>query len=326
MKSNHFLLAFLLVLVLPCILLQHRENDVSCESQELETISKSEPTFHIRVKDKEDVFKVSLEDYVLGVVLGEMPASFEEEALKAQAVATRTYTLRKIMKQDKHSDADVCTDASCCQAYFRKNDYLATRGTAEDFGKIEAAVKDTKSQVLYYHGELIEATYFSCSGGMTEDAVAVWGSDVPYLASVASPGEDSAKHFATVTTYTKDDFFHRLGLSARHLTADDITFTYTSGGGVMQMQLFGASYTGTRVRELLKLPSTAFSVSIVGDNVIINSKGYGHRVGMSQYGADAMALNGSTYDEILSHYYGGTTLEYLSESDRKAIFDKEENL
>ena len=326
MKKFSFFLAIFMVLLIPGMLFRPKEHGSDTTSPTDETVTESAQKFFIKVKDKDKVNAMELEAYVLGVVLGEMPASFEPEALKAQSVATRTYTLRKILKQDKHNDADICTDSSCCQAYLTKDDFLATRGSEEDYNKIKAMVDATKMQVLTYGDTLIEATYFSCSGGMTEDAVAVWGTDVPYLESVVSPGENHAKYFESENSFAKDEFLRKLGFSTDVLTEDDISLVYTSGGGVKEMTVLGATYSGTQVRALLSLPSTAFSVTIDGESVIINSKGYGHRVGMSQYGADAMAVNGSTYDEILLHYYTGTTLAYLSDEEANALFDKEENL
>lgn len=326
MKKLGFFLAILMVVVIPGMLFGPKEHSSDTKRPIKETTAESTQTIFIKVKDEDEVKVMELEDYVLGVVLGEMPASFEDEAIKAQAVATRTYTLRKIMKQDKHMDADICTDASCCQAYLSRDEFLSTRGSEEDFDKIKTMVDATQMQVLTYQGTLIEATYFSCSGGMTEDAAAVWGTDVPYLESVASPGENHAKHFESECSFEKDVFLRKLGLSTDVLTEDDISFVYTSGGGVKKMTVMGATYSGTQVRALLELPSTAFSVTIDGESVIIKSKGYGHRVGMSQYGADAMAVNGSTYDEILLHYYQGTTLAYFSDKEVNALFDKEGNL
>lgn len=327
MRKNAVLLVILLGIVLPGILFdQTWKRSTNVSTAEIHTVE-YQPAISINVKNGEQVSCVQLEDYIIGVVLGEMPATFELEALKAQAVATRTYTLHKILKQGKHDDADVCADSSCCQAYINKNDYLLSKGTKADVEKIETAVHDTEGQVLTYKGELIEATYFSCSGGMTEDAVAVWGTSVPYLESVISPGENQAKYFETERIFTVDEFLTLLGVTApTSLEDSDVEFTYTDGNGVETMTLFGTSFTGIQVRKLLNLPSTAFSLTINGKQVVIKSRGYGHRVGMSQYGADAMAMNGSTYGEILLHYYKGTSLVKLTDDQLKGLFDKEGNI
>ena len=257
------------------------------------------------------VQQMELEKYLIGVVLAEMPASFELEALKSQAVVARTYTLRAHEGKSKHETAAVCTDPACCQAYRSEYDYLRNGGTEENVSRIRSAVEATAGQVLTYGGELIEATYFSCSGGTTEDAVAVWGADIPYLQSVSSPGEEDAAYYTDSISFTVSELEERLGITS----AGDLRFeniTYTAGGGVDELTVQGKRFRGTELRKLLGLRSTAFTVSKEGDIVTFHTRGFGHRVGMSQYGADAMALNGSSYQEILRHYYQGAVLEYRS--------------
>ena len=267
--------------------------------------------YEVPVRTGDTVTQQDLEAYLVGVVLAEMPASFEPEALKAQAVVARTYTMRANFTGGKHGDGSVCTDYACCQAYIAPEDYLSQGGTRENLDKITAAVTDTAGQVLTYEGSLIEATYFSCSGGSTEDAVAVWGTDYPYLQAVESPGEEHAAHFTDTVTYTPSQFQSALGVSLTGSPKDWFgAVTYTEGGGVDTMQIGGKTYKGTQLRQLLSLRSTVFTMS-VGENNTITTKGFGHRVGMSQYGADAMAFSGKGYEEILTHYYQGTVLTYL---------------
>lgn len=261
------------------------------------------------LKEDGQIIEMSLADYLAGVVLAEMPASFEPEALKAQTVVARTYTIRAANGASKHIGADVCADSACCQGYTENEDYLHDGGTWEDIRRICQVVSDTDGQVLTYDGELIEATYFSCSGGSTEDAVAVWGADVPYLQSVPSPGEEDAAHYTDTVMYTVEEFASRLGISPNGDTAKwGADVSYTNGGGVESMTVDGVTFTGTQLRKLLDLRSTAFTLAVEEDVVTIQTRGYGHRVGMSQYGADAMAATGSNYAEILSHYYMGTEL------------------
>lgn len=266
--------------------------------------------YPMRLRQGEASTVVNLDDYLLGVVLAEMPASFETEALKAQAVAARTYTAKAMETGGKHGDGSVCGNFACCQAYIDPEDYLSQGGTEENLQKVRSAVEETAGQVLTYEGELIEATYFSCSGGMTEDAAAVWGTDFPYLRSVESPGE--AKDYADTVTFTPQSF--RAALGEALPGTPDTWFgpvSYTAGGGVAEMPICGEIYSGTQLRSLLGLRSTAFELEAGEDGVTFTTKGYGHRVGMSQYGADAMAVCGSTCEEILSHYYPGTELESL---------------
>lgn len=258
---------------------------------------------------------MELERYLLGVVLGEMPASFETEALRAQAVAARTYTIKRCVEGRSHGIATVCTDYRCCQAYVDPIDYLADGGRAEDLQRVQAAVEDTQGQVLVYEGELIEAPYFSCAGGLTEAAVAVWGQDYPYLQSVASPGEENAAHYTDSKSFSVAEFQNILGISPTGDAAQWFgQIKRTAGGGVETMVIGGVSYRGTTLRTLLGLRSTAFTVSVEQGQIVFYTKGYGHRVGMSQYGANAMAREGQDYRQILAHYYLGTEIvQYCGE-------------
>ena len=249
--------------------------------------------------------QMELTDYLTGVLISEIPGSFHSEAKKAQAIVARTYALRRLGGTDKHPGA-VCTDSSCCQGYLDPEafpDTVTVRQARE-------AVEATRMLVLTYEGELIDATYFSSSGGMTEDAVAVWGSDVPYLQSVESPGEEMAAHHTDTVFFSEAQLETALGIS---LGGDPESWTgpavYTQGGGVASITIGGRQFRGTELRSALGLRSTAFTVTAEKDGLTFTTKGYGHRVGMSQYGAQAMALEGSTYAEILAHYYQDTVLE-----------------
>lgn len=252
---------------------------------------------------------LDLDDYLVRVVLGEMPANFDIEALKAQAVAARTFTRKAWVTGGKHGDGSVCTSSRCCQAYITEQRYLDGGGTEENLEKVRAAVTETSGEVLTYDGELIEAVYFSCSGGSTEDAAAVWGVEYPYLKSVDSPGEEGAAVYWDLVSFSTEEFQEALGVS---LSGDaDSWFgktLYTKGGGVGELEIGGVRYDGTQLRSLLGLRSTIFSVETEGNIITFTTRGYGHRVGMSQYGAEAMAVAGGSYEDILSHYYPGTVL------------------
>ncbi len=260
--------------------------------------------------------EVPIQEYVLGVVLKEMPASFETEALKAQSVVARTYAMKRKNGNSKHPEASVCTDSQCCQGYCTVEDYLKQGGSYTDVSKIQNAVNDTAGKVITYQNELIDATFFSCSGGSTEDAQAVWGVDVPYLQSVGSPGEERAAHYTDTAIFPFDDFQF---LIDQELKGDPTTWVenirYTQGGGVDTITIQGVSYTGTFLRKKLGLRSTSFEIDVTDGVVVITTKGYGHRVGMSQYGADAMALQGKNYQEILRHYYTDTEIATYIGSD-----------
>lgn len=255
----------------------------------------------------------NLEEYLLGVVLAEMPAAFQPEALKAQAVAARTFARKAWETGGKHTDGSVCVNPGCCQAYIAPETYLERGGTQENLEKVRSAVSATAGECLQYEGALIEATYFSCSGGSTEDAVAVWGTEYPYLQAVDSPGEEGAKWYTDTVRFTQGQFSERLGASLEGKPEDWFgAVTYTQGGGVETIAIGERSYTGTQIRSLLGLRSTAFEMEAVDGQILVTTKGYGHRVGMSQYGAEAMAVRGSGYREILAHYYPGTEVITVS--------------
>ena len=252
-----------------------------------------------------DGTELALDAYLQRVLLGEMPISFEKEALKAQAVAARTYTA-KAMAGGKHG-GKLCTDSTCCQAFCDAAAFASF--TPEEREKAADAVRETDALVLTYDGALIEATFFSCSGGRTEDAVAVWGTDYPYLRSVESPGEEAAKYDTDSRLVSKRELE-----TALEITLSDNAASWagavqlTSGGGVETIELGGKRFLGVYLRKALGLRSTAFTVTPEGDALRFDTRGYGHRVGLSQYGANAMAADGADFREILRHYYSGTAL------------------
>ena len=194
------------------------------------------------------VQKLDLEAYIVGVVLREMPAEFESEALKAQAVVARTYARRKAEDGGKHSEAVVCANSECCQGFLSSQEYLEQGGNQVLLDKVASAVESTADQVLTYNGKLIDATYFSCSGGQTEDAKAVWGVDIPYLQSIKSPGEESATHYIDTEMFTLSEFAELLGLKLGGSPQDWIgEITYTRGGGVDTIYICGQEYKGTTI-------------------------------------------------------------------------------
>lgn len=262
------------------------------------------------------IVQMDLEDYISRVVLGEMPASFDTEALKAQAVAARTYTLQCVLGGSKHPEGAVCTDYRCCQEYREPEDYIRSGGSYASVQKVFGAVTQTTGQVLYYEDSLIMATYFASAGGTTEDAREVWGNSVPYLTVVSSPEGDDAYNGETVT-FTPEEFQSLLGVSLKGKPESWFgRVTYTVGGGVDRMRIGGKLYDGVKLRSIFGLRSTIFEVTTTEDTITFETMGYGHRVGLSQYGADAMAELGSTYDQILAHYYPGTALsQYEPDGD-----------
>lgn len=245
-----------------------------------------------------------LSDYIVAVVLGELPSDFSKEAVKAQAVAIRTVTLRLMEKGGKHEGFTVCTNPGCCQAYFEEKEYIQSGGDAQFAEMVKQAVAETEGEVIVHSGKLIDATYFSCSGGKTEAAVAVWGADVPYLQATDSPGEEYAEAFLEEKRYTVSEFCQRLQITPLALLSDPPgDLRYTEGGGIASMKIGGKEFTGTQLRSQLGLKSTIMTITVGNEHILISTKGFGHRVGMSQYGANAMAKEGYDYHQILHHYY-----------------------
>ncbi len=322
-RTKEILIAVTMSAVVPAILLQlsqgifkqKKENveDTTqlTQTEALQETNTSDAAFFIPVLFEDGTIKnMEIETYITGVVLAEMPADFETEALKAQAVVARTYALKRHLGEGKHNEHAICTDPGCCQAYCSQEDFLSSGGTQIALDKVMDAVTKTSAMVLSYQSQLIDATYFSCSGGKTEDAKAVWGTDVPYLQSVASPGEEQADHYMDTVFFTLQEFADCLQIDKNLLSGHWIgDITYTNGGGVDHITICNQKYSGVQIRSLLGLRSTSFVMTAVGNTVTVTTKGFGHRVGMSQYGADAMAVSGSTYDEILAYYYQGTALE-----------------
>lgn len=247
---------------------------------------------------------MDLEEYICGVVLGEVSAQFHKEALKAQAVAARTYTIYCIDILKKHSSGAVCTNPGCCQAYCSLEEYINKGGNLHEAQKVVEAVNETAGQVIYYNSKPICATYFASSGGQTEDALEVWGGSYPYLKSVDSPGEEECGYFTGQITVTPEKLMELLGASFTGNPASWFGMVkHTAGGGVDLIRIGGRLYTGRELRTLLKLKSTIMTVTATNDEIIFDTKGYGHRVGMSQHGANAMAYGGMDYYSIVKHYY-----------------------
>lgn len=270
------------------------------------------PEIMVSVLINGQIAEMELEMYVRGVVLAEMPASFEAEALKAQAIAARTYTLRRCWTSDRHPDGAICTDPGCCQAWLSDEAYLSQRGTRQEWLKIARSVTDTAGLIVVYESAPAETTYFSCSGGRTESAEAVWDAQIPYLQAVDSPGEEWATVFSQELYWSAREFSAVLGRTLGGSPTEWLgEITLTAGNGVDTMVIGGISYSGVELRRILDLPSTAFSVTAEENGIRIFAHGHGHRVGMSQYGAHAMAQSGSDFRQILAHYYPGTEIDKI---------------
>lgn len=309
------LAALVMAAVSPMVLLQPMEAELPEQKLLIVEPEQEKKLETLSLQTGAEVVEIPLETYLVGVVMSEMPMSFELEALKAQAVAARTFAVGQ-MEDGKHGDFDLCDQSSCCQAWTSEDKLRQKLGDSWQtyWNKAAHAVNATGGEVLTYDGALIEAVYFSCSGGTTEDAVAVWGGQVPYLQSVESPGEEQAARYESHVAVPLAAF--RNTVEQAYPEADFSgtpagwfgSVTRTRGGGVDTMQIGGCSIPGTRLRSLFALNSTNFAVSVTSEAVEFSVLGFGHRVGMSQYGANAMAADGKTYRDILQHYYTGTTL------------------
>ncbi len=263
------------------------------------------------------VEELPLEEYLKGVVLAEMPIYFEEEALKAQAIVARTFTLYQMKNPSMlHENADVCDDINCCQAYQTKEYVMMAWDDAvenEKWNKINRAVEDTKGRVILYQGEPIEAFFHSHSAGKTEDVRYLWNEEeIPYLKSVDGMEQDL---FSEDKTFLKKEFQELIKVLAPNYQENDVVqiVDYTPSGRVFHVKLGSKIIKATDLRTLLKLRSTYFCVEENENEIIFHTEGYGHGVGMSQYGANQMALEGKKCEEIIQHYYTGVEIDNLDD-------------
>ncbi len=298
--SNKIL--FMVVVILSFIL-------VYVSSREITTFFNTEASKQIVIKDKNAKLEtLNIEDYIVGVVAAEMPASFNEEALKAQAVASRTYAIYKI--NTSTTDFDVVTDVSN-QSYITVEEMEKKWGSdfTKYYKKIKEAVLDTKGEVMTYNGEVIEAYYFAMSNGYTEKSSLVFSSDRDYLQSVESNYEKNLKNFSVTKEFIKEEICTKLNISCSKIKIENIKRSET--GRVNEITINDVTFKGTEVRKKLELRSTDFTISKEGDIYLITTKGYGHGVGMSQYGANGMASLGANYQDILKYYYQNIEFSYV---------------
>ncbi|HJJ14375.1 MAG TPA: stage II sporulation protein D [Clostridiaceae bacterium] len=265
------------------------------------------------------VENLNLDEYLYGVVSAEMPASFEKEALKAQSIVARTYTIYKIIHNaGKHQEADICDDSGCCQAWISKEDRLNKWDEKErksNWNKIVSAVKETKGKIITYNGEPINAFFHSNSGGSTEAPINVWGgSGYPYLQTVQTSGEEAYTQYKSEVNMQKQELIDKIkskyqdfSINFEEENAIQI-LEYTKGNRVKTIKIGNKNLSGVEVRSIFGLKSANFEVEIDGDNIIFSVIGYGHGVGMSQTGADSLAKQGKNCEEIITHFYIGVEI------------------
>ncbi len=273
----------------------------------------------IRVYDHraDRLITMDLEEYVVGVVAAEMPVRYDFEALKAQAVASRTYTLYGVLHGgcQTNPDADVCTNSKCCQAFSSHDRMQQTWGDdyVKNYNRVAQAVIETAGEVITYDGKIADALYHACSGGRTEDSENVYANALPYLRGVDSPYEEPMRtedvpigFDALIALITEK--YPESGVTEDN-AAEEIGIAETYGSGrVKTLRLGKTVITGKQARNLFDLRSTMFTVTWSEDGIVFHTKGYGHGVGLSQNGANGMAKHGASYREILLHYYTGVTI------------------
>lgn len=262
--------------------------------------------------DTGEVEQIDLDTYLYGVVASEMPATFELEALKAQAVVARTYTIYQIKNGSKHENADVCDSSYCCQAWISKENRMARweEDKAEEYwNKILEAVNNTKGKIIFYEGEPINALFHSNSGGSTEISLNVWGGNFPYFQTVETSGEESYSSYSSEVEISKDDLIKKM---LERYSDFKIDFSdnncinieeYTSSGRISKISIGNKQISGVEARSIFGLKSAKFNFEILENSIKFSVLGYGHGVGLSQCGSDVLAKNGKNYEEIIRYYY-----------------------
>lgn len=274
------------------------------KEQEIVEENKAQETIITVYRSNGTVLNIELEEYLIGVVAAEMPASFNIEALKAQSIAARTYTLKSIENNKK------LTDSISTQAYKDNSELLTMWGNDFDkyYEKVKSAVSSTEGIVIKYNGNLIDAVYHSTSNGFTESALNVWGNDIPYLQIVSSEWDLNASSYLRTTQKEFNIINDILGISLNDLSEITI-LEKDESNRIKSIKIDDQIFSGIELRTLLGLRSTDIEFEIKDNSIIFTTRGYGHGVGMSQYGANGMAKEGYTYDQILKHYYLGITLD-----------------
>lgn len=314
-----------LIFLIPVIFTNRRAIQSSIDAQkqiqELETVDydySKYDTIKLLHKDTNKVEEVKLDDYIACVVSAEMPVTYDIEALKAQAIVARTYTIYKITTSKKHDEADICDKSTCCQAWISKDDRLKKwdeEKATDNWNKIIQAVNDTVGEIIVYDGKPINAFFHANSGGKTEVPFYVWGgSGYPYLQVVETSGEEEYSQYSSEAKFTKKEFINKVKEGYKDF---DIDFEEENcieikerdeSDRVVTVKIGNLNLSGVETRTLLGLRSANFTVQVSEDEVKFKVIGYGHGVGMSQTGADALAKQGKKYDEIIKHFYKGVEI------------------
>ncbi|WP_165998608.1 stage II sporulation protein D [Bacillus sp. Cs-700] len=302
------------ILVLPFgateMKLQTSEGNQMTKEKITEAVEVDVPVFR---SDQKKTISIPIEDYVKGVVAAEMPSDFNLEALKAQALTARTFVVTKLKNPSANlPDQAVVTDTIQDQVYKDQAQLKKAWGEEfdEKFARIEEAVQATSGQILTYEGNPIYASFFSTSNGYTENSEDYWENKAPYLRSVESPWDVDSPKYEDKATFTVAEFEQKLGVDLSNNSIGSIE-NLTEGKRVAEVSVGGKTFTGREIRDLLGLRSSDFTWERVGDTINVVTKGYGHGVGMSQYGANGMAEDGKAYADIVKHYYQGVAISEM---------------
>ena len=308
MNMKKIIIFTALILFIPFVIVNFFNVD---KKEEIKLRYESNIIIRVKRLNSNEIEYLPLEEYIVGVLAGEMPIYFEKEAFKAQAVAARSYALKKI-EYNKDSEYDV-VDSVLNQVYL-DNYYLKEAWQdkyLDNINKLREIVNETSLEYLDYNGEVVDALFFSTSNGYTENASLVFNIDLPYLQSVTSMWDSSTSSaFRSTKKISIDEFYSSLNIEYSN-TLDFKVLRRSSTNRILNLSINGIEFTGKEVYDKLGLKSMDFSLKQDGNNIIIDTVGYGHGVGMSQYGAEGMALEGYSYKDILSHYYVGTSIKKI---------------
>ena len=299
------ILVIIIMLLLPYILIKITDK----KETKILGIIHNEKTIRVYRSESKKVEKIPFEEYIVGVIAGEMPLYFKEEALKAQAVASRSYALKR-MEYNKNKNSDV-VDNTNNQVYL-DNDYLKKawgNNYIANINKIRKVVNDTSCEYLDYNNSVVDAFFFSTSTGKTENSIDVFNISLPYLKSVSSEWDQNVSPvFYDFYTFTLESFYKKLNIKYNEKLNIEIIDS-TSAGRIKTLKINNVNFTGSKISSLFGLRSTSFNIKQDKNNVNITTTGFGHGVGMSQYGAQGMAIEGYKYNEILKHYYSGVKIK-----------------
>ena len=300
-------LLIVIVVLLPIAVISFftTEANFILPKEEEKKIIEENITVRLKLSSSNEIVEISLEDYIIGVVAAEMPASFHEEAIKAQAIAARSYAYSKL--------ENILTDTVSNQAYIDTSEMKTKWGTSfeEYYKKIKECVNKTKDMIVTYNGTPVTTYYFAMSNGHTEDSELVFQESKPYLKSVESTWDnEKLNNYKVELRLSKSEFCKKLDIECKEISISNIK--KSDSNRVLTLKVNNNDFKGTDFRTKLGLRSTDFEISVTNEYVYITTYGYGHGVGMSQYGANGMASEGATYEEIIKYYYQNTEINNLN--------------